>query len=71
MENNHKSLAEALLEEMARVREILGYYKEIGQPGAFGAFMIELSLKNADNAVMNGDVYSMARAYNDLKDIQS
>ena len=64
------SLAEALPQEQARVREVLGHYKEIGPAGMFGARMIEASLQNADVAVMSGDVVAMLRAYTDLKEIE-
>ncbi len=63
------SLGEALPVEMARVREVLGHYKEIGPAGMFGAAMIEQSLRMADQAVMSGDVVAMIRAYQDLKEI--
>jgi hypothetical protein len=64
------SLAEALPKEQARVREVLGHYKEIGAPGAFGAAMIENSLRMTDEAVASGDVGAMIAAYEDLKDIK-
>jgi hypothetical protein len=48
-----ETLADALPKEMARVREILGYYKEIGPAGMFGAAMIEQDLRAADAAVMS------------------
>jgi hypothetical protein len=64
------SLAEALPKEQARVREVLGHYKEIGAPGAFGALMIENSLRMTDKAVASGDVGAMIAAYRELKDIK-
>lgn len=65
-----ETLADALLGELARVREVLGHYKEIGPPGRFGAAMIEQELRAADSAVMNGDLVGMLRAYNALKEIE-
>lgn len=65
-----ETLADALPTEMARVREVLGYYKEIGQPGRFGAAMIEQSLQQADRAIMSGDIVSMIAAYKELKEIK-
>lgn len=62
-----ESLADALPKEQARVRKILGYYREIGPAGAFGAFMIEQSLRQADIAAASGDVVAMVWAYEDLK----
>ena len=40
-----ETLADALPQEMARVREVLGHYKEIGPAGMFGAAMIEQDLR--------------------------
>jgi hypothetical protein len=65
-----RSLAEALPQEQARVREILGHYKEIGPAGMFGAAFIEADLREADQAVMSGDVVRMIRAYEKLKGIE-
>jgi acyl-CoA thioesterase len=64
-----KSLGEALPEEQARVRVVLGHYKEIGPAGMFGAMMIEQSLAAADRAVMSGDVVAMLAAYQNLREI--
>lgn len=64
-----ESLAEALPREQARVREILGHYKEIGPAGMFGAAFIEADLREADRAVMSGDVVRMISAYEKLKGI--
>lgn len=64
------SLGEALPAEQARVREVLGHYREIGPAGNFGAMMIEQSLRAADDAVMSGDVASMLVAYKDLQTIK-
>ena len=61
------SLAEELPKEMARVRELLKGYYEIGQAGQFGAFMLEKSLKETDEAVASGDVVAMIRAFGKLK----
>jgi len=69
-ENELQNLAEALCEELIRVREILTQYKEIGSAGIFGATMIELSLQKADKAIMSGDLVSIIRSYNDLREIQ-
>lgn len=65
-----ESLAEALPKEMARVREVLGHYREIGAAGMFGAAFIEQDLREADNAVMSGDVVRMIKAYETLKGIK-
>lgn len=65
-----ETLAEALPKEQARVRKVLGYYKEIGSAGMFGSTTIEQSLVKADEAVMSGDVVAMMKAYEDLKQIE-
>lgn len=64
------TLGDKLPQEMARCRELLGGYKEIGPAGTFGAAMIDRSLANADKAVMSGDIAAMIRAYEDLKTIE-
>jgi hypothetical protein len=63
------SLAEELPKEMARVREVLGHYKQIGPAGMFGAAFIEQDLRAADAAVMSGDVVAMLQAHEALKQI--
>ena len=64
-----ETLGDALPKEQARVRTVLGHYKDIGPPGAFGAAMIEQSLQKADRAIISGDVAAMAAAYQDLQEI--
>jgi hypothetical protein len=63
------TLGDALPKEQARVREVLGHYKEIGQAGMFGATMIEQSLQKADKAIMSGDITAMMVAYKELQKI--
>lgn len=55
--------------EQARVREILGHYKEIGPAGMFGAAMIEATLQRADQAATSGDVVAMIRAFKEMQEI--
>ena len=62
-----KTLAQAVLDEQERCRELLGSYKEIGPAGAFGATMIALALKRTEEAVMMGDTVGMLRCYEELK----
>lgn len=64
-----ETLGDRLPEEQARVREVLSQYKELGAAGYIGAMLIELSLAEADQAVMSGDVIRMIAAYQDLKGI--
>jgi hypothetical protein len=66
-----ESLAEALPREQARVREVLSHYKALGSVGMFGAAFIEADLREADAAVMSGDVVRMIRAYEKLKGIEA
>jgi len=65
-----ETLGDELPKEQARVREILGHYKEIGPAGAFAVMHIELSLQNADRAVISGDLAAMLRAYEELKAVE-
>ena len=65
-----ETLGESLPKEQARVREILGHYKEIGPAGMFGATMIEETLRKADEAVISGDLVKMILVYRELKAIE-
>lgn len=65
-----ETLADALPKECARVREILGYYKELGPVGMFGAAFIEQDLREADRAMASGDVVAMIAALKTLQEIQ-
>ncbi len=56
--------------EQARVRTVLGHYREIGRAGAFGAMMIEQALQRADQAVVSGDVVAMIRSFKELQEIK-
>lgn len=63
------TLGDALPAEMARVRTVLGYYKAMGPVGAIGAAFIEQDLREADHAVMSGDVVAMLRSLEILKGV--
>lgn len=65
-----ETLADAPPKEMARVREVLGHYREIGPAGAIGAAFIELDLRAADKAVMSGDVVAMIQSLETLRGIK-
>lgn len=69
MNNKIETLADALPKEMARVREVLGHYREIGPAGMFGAAFIEQDLKEADIASASGDVVAMLRSLETLSGI--
>ena len=70
MSTEVETLADALPKEMARVRTVLGYYKEIGPVGEIGAMFIEQDLKAADVAVMSGDVVAMIQSLETLRGIR-
>ena len=61
------SVGDQFPKEQARVRELLGSYREIGPVGTFGAVMIEQVLKRADAAAISGDVIEILRSYEELK----
>lgn len=65
-----KTLAEALPEECARVRKVLGYYQEIGPTGMIATALIELDLRAAEKAIASGDVVAMLAAFKDLQEIK-
>lgn len=64
-----KSVGEQLPIEQARVRELIKQYRDpiLGSSGEFAARMMEISLQNADHAIISGDIAEMIRAYEDLK----
>ena len=65
------SVGEEFPKEQARVREVLGHYRDIGPSGAFGAAMIEQALREADAAMASGDVVRIVRSFAELKKIES
>lgn len=60
-------LLHALPAEQARCRELVRKYVAIGSTGAFGAALIEQSLKRADRAVIDGDEDDIRRALDELR----
>lgn len=64
------SLGEAFPEEQARLRELLVQYLEIGPAGIFARMMIEDCLKRADKAVMEQDLPSMIRIYQEMREFK-
>lgn len=70
MSEQTETMAVALSKEIARVREVLGHYREIGLAGAFAATFIERDLRAADEAVMAGDVVQMLRSLQTLRGIK-
>lgn len=65
-----QSLAEAYPKQQARVRVVLGHYREIGEPGRLGGLMIEATLREADEAAASGDIVRMLRAYKAMEEIE-
>jgi hypothetical protein len=61
------NLAEGLVEELKRNRELLKCYEQIGPEGMFGASMIALDIKKAEEAIMNGDTIAMLVIFETLK----
>ncbi len=62
-----EKLAQGLVRELNRNRELLLEYKKIEQPGAFGAAIIEDKIKRGETAQENGDVAEMLRVFSDLE----
>lgn len=71
MSTQSKTLADALPEEMERVRELIPSYEAIGPAGAFALMMIKGSLKAAEVASAHGDTVAMLRALQDLQGYKS
>lgn len=64
------TLGEDYPNEQARVREVLGYYKELGPVGQFGAIVIEDVLRRADKAAIEQDLPAMIRLYQEMKNVK-
>ena len=64
------SLAEELLKEQARVRELINIYRDpiLKGAGELAALMMEQSLQKADKAIISGDIVKMIQCYKDLKE---
>ena len=60
-------LLHSLPVEQARCRELVRKYIAIGSTGAFGAALIEASLRRADRAVIDGDESDIRRALAELQ----
>jgi hypothetical protein len=64
------NIADAMPVELARARELLAGYKAIGPAGSFGAAMIEMEIRKADEAVASGDAVAIIAAYKALKELE-
>ena len=67
-ENGIQSLGTEYPKQQARCRQLLQDYRDIGPAGAFGAMMIEATLKEADEAASSGDVVRMLLVFEKMKD---
>ena len=62
------TLGDALLREMARVRDVvMPAYQAIGPSGAFALAFMRRDLDLAAKALAEGDVIAMLRVYESLK----
>jgi len=61
------NLIEGLLKELERNRELLQEYKAI-PAGAFGAMIIERSIKTAEKAMAEGDTAKMLSCFKELQE---
>ena len=64
------SIGTEIVKEQARVRELKSRYDSIGPAGTFGATMIELALRRADEAISSGDVVKILQSYKELKNLE-
>lgn len=67
-----RTLAEALPEEMARVRDkVMPAYQSIGPAGGFALAMMRQDLDRAAKAMAEGDTVGMLRAYEALREYET
>lgn len=71
MTDESTSVGEDFPKQQARVREVLGLYRDIGPNGMFGATMIEQTLREADEAQASGDIVRILQSYQALKAIEA
>lgn len=62
------NLIQGLHKELDRVRELLKLYEEIPE-GFFGASLIKVAIKKAEQAIEEEDIVKETVAYKELKDI--
>lgn len=65
------NLIEGIHEEIDRCRTVIGYYKEVGPSGAFGAMMMEQDISRARTAIAEGDTVAMVRCLAALKAVEA
>lgn len=64
---------EGLIREQNRVREIIAEYRHpaLNGAGEIAARIMEIDIKNAETAMINGDTIAMMTAYTKLKEYES
>ena len=63
------TLGDALPQECARVRKLKELYLSLpNAAGQIAAMLMEITLRKADQAMIEGDTVAMLRIYQDLKD---
>lgn len=65
-----KTLGELFPIEQARVRSLQQEYQKIGPAGAIGHALLEQVLRRAEAAAISGDVVSMLKSYEEMKECQ-
>lgn len=64
-----ETLGDKLLEECGRVRGLIGLYREsCGAAGGMATAMMESALRDADQAMIQGDPRAMIAAYQRLQE---
>lgn len=64
-----ETLGDAFPKELARVKETLGHYKDIGPPGYFAVAWISKLVERSEKAWADQDVVAMISCYNELKEV--
>lgn len=64
---NNQSIGSAFPHEIARCKQLVEHYKELGGVGFFGRSMIELRIRDAEEAWASGDITRIISTYWDLK----
>jgi hypothetical protein len=63
-----RNLAEGMVEQLRRNRELLKAYEELGPSGSLGAHFIRLAIREGEDAQASGDVVRMIRSYKALEE---
>ena len=65
--NEIKTIGDDYPKQQARLRELIQVYESLGPVGQFGKAMIELDLREADEAMESGDIVRIVAAYEAMK----